>query len=116
MSDGLVADELRDLELDENRQVFVDDTGDLSKTSGLETIEQSVMLNASNVLRPLVGQPISGDTLESVQSKLEDVFDADPQISSVRRVNVTEIDESNGRVTVRVFLTNNNDFEIGVDV
>lgn len=116
MTNELLADELRDVDVGEDREVYVDESGDLALTSGLETVEQSVMLNAAEAVRPLVGQPVDGPTLEDVQQQLRDVLEDDPQIATVNRVDVVEVDESSNTVRVRVFVRNNNDFEIGVSV
>lgn len=113
---ALVADELEDLQVNGDREVYVDGTGDLATTSGIDTVKQSVMLNAGAVLRPLIGEPADSQTIEDAQEKLRRVLARDPQIEAVRRVEVTEINERDRSVSVRVFVANNNDFEIGVDV
>lgn len=111
---SLVADELSDLEMDQDRQVFVDDTGDVSTVSGIGNVEQSVAISAGDVLRPLVGEPADDQTFADVEAELEDVLSRDPQIRRVTRVEVTRVNTSTGTVDVEIFTAMNNSFEIQV--
>lgn len=109
-------DEVHDLRLDGNRQVEVGADGDLRITHGIETVEQSVAIEAGQVLRPLIGGPLTGETYEDVQEELRDILSRDPQIENVQRVEITEVNRSTGNVTVEVFTSYNNSFELGVTV
>lgn len=112
---SLLADELQDLEMDtDNRQVFVDDTGDLSLTSGLRTVEQSIAISAGDVLRPLIGQPIRDKTFRDIEAELQRVLNRDLQIDDVQRVNVTQVDRTAGTVFVEIVTPLNNTYEIEV--
>jgi hypothetical protein len=110
----LPGDEIHDLKLDRNRQVFVDDTGDLAQTVGVETVEQSVAIEAGDVLRPLVGEPLQNQTYEDIQQTLLEVLRADPQIDNVQRVEVSRVNKSSGTVFVDIFVDYNTSFEIEV--
>jgi len=112
----LLADELKDLKLDEDRQVFVGDDGDLAITHGVETVQQSVAINSGSVLRPLVGEPITTETLENAQTELLGVLQADPQVADVRRLEITEVNQQTNTVKIRIFVGFNNEFEITADV
>jgi hypothetical protein len=113
---ALQADTLRDLKLDSDRQIQVGATGDWELTEGLETVEQSVGIHASEAVRPLIGEQIDGQTLEDVQNVVERTLSRDPQIEDVKRVNVTEINLADQRITVKVFTGLDNTFDLDIDV
>lgn len=113
---ALLADELHDLRVDQDRQIQIGSDGDLEQTSGVETIEQSVMLEVGDEVKPLIGEPIDGPTLEDIQSSIRDVLRRDPQLESVRRVEITEVNLNTSTVSVSVFVENNNEFSIEVDL
>jgi hypothetical protein len=107
-----MADELRDIELDENRQVHIAADGDFAVTNGVRTVEQSVAILAGNVLRPLIGEPLDGDTLLDIQSELTTILKNDVQIESVNNVEIVTVNRAEGTVTLRVNTDFNNSFEI----
>lgn len=109
-----MADSVTDLQIDSDRQVFLGDDGDLATVSGIPNVEQSVAIEAGDVLRPLIGEPMTDETFGDVEAELEQVLSRDPQIDSVERVNVTKVNTSTGTVTVSVFTSFNNSFEIEV--
>lgn len=109
-----VAD-LHDIKLDENRQVFVGADGDLALTEGVGTVEQSVAIEAGQVLRPLVGEPITGSTFEDVQAELQEILSTDPQVENVNRVDIVSVNRSTSTVDVEVFVEHNNSFTLSVD-
>lgn len=110
----LLADELRDMRLDANKQIRIGSDGDWELTDGIETVEQSVMLETSDILKPLIGEPLDGPTFEDIQSSVAEVLDDDPQIESVNRVNITTVNTDTGVVTLDVFTEFNNSFTINV--
>lgn len=110
----LLADELRDMRLGPNKQINIGSDGDWELTSGVETVEQSVMLEASEVLKPLIGEPLGGATYEDIQSSLSEILEDDPQIASVNRVNITSVNTDTGVITLDVFTEFNNSFTINV--
>lgn len=116
MATELVADELRDLKLDEDRQVFVAADKDLGQTSGVETVQQSLAINSGSVLRPLVGSPLTAETLEDAQQQVVEILRDDPQINDVRRVEITEVNAVENKVEMRIFVGFNNEFDIEVDL
>lgn len=109
---SLQADSLRDIKLNEKREITIGADGDLALTDGVNTVEQSVAIQAANVLRPLVGeQPVSGQ-LQNIEENLARVLRNDVQVEDVQRVEVTEVNRSTGEVTIEVFVGFNNSFTI----
>lgn len=111
---SLVADELTDMRLNEDKEIEVGGDNDIRTVSGIDTVMQSVMIGAGGALADLVGQPVTPETFEDVQEQVRQVLVRDPQISNVRRVDITEVDSTEGTVSMRVFVDNNNDYEITV--
>lgn len=105
-------DTLRDLQLNTDRQVHLDDTGDLDQTSGVETVKQSAMLNAGQFLRPLVGEPITAQRIGHAESKIKQTLQNDPQIASVRSVRISAIDKDTNSVTIDVHTDVEHEFVI----
>lgn len=114
--EGLVADELRDIALDSDRQVSLGADGDLKTVHGIETVQQSVMIHAGQVLRPLVGGQLTAERIEDVEATLLNTLQSDPQVSDVRRVVIDEVDQANNEITIKIFVGFNNEYEIGVTV
>lgn len=112
----LLADELKDLKLDKDRQIFEGDEGDIALTHGVETVQQSIVINSGGVLRPLVGEPLTTETLENAQTELLEVLRNDPQVADVRRLEITEINQQTNTVKISVFVGFNNQFEIEATV
>lgn len=113
---ALQADSLQDMRIDSDRQIILGGDGDWEKTSGLETVEQSVGILASSVVRPLIGTQVDGQTLEDIQSELQGILSDDPQIENVQRVEVKEIDLKTYTVKVDVFVGIDNTFDLDIDI
>lgn len=113
---SLSGDTLRDLKLNQDRQIHLGGDGDLAVTDGIETVQQSVAINAGDVLRPLIGEPLEGSSYEEITGELEAVLSRDPQIDSVHRVEVSEVNRTDGTVSVRVFTSYNNSFDLDIIV
>lgn len=111
-----MADDLRDLKLNTDRQVEVGGDGDFKLTSGIGTVEQSVAIEAGEVLRPLIGEPLSDETYVDIEAELVDILNRDPQIESVERVNILRVNRSDGTVTIDVFTSFNNSYTIEATV
>lgn len=109
---AISGDEIRDVYLNENREVELDADNDLRLTSGIGTVEQSVAINAGSVLRQLIGEPLTDSSYADIEAELTDALSEDPQIESVVRVNITEVNKAQGSVTLEVFTSYNNSFEI----
>lgn len=107
-------DNITDLEVGRDREVFVGADGDLSTVSGQPQVEQSVALDASSALRTLIGEPLTGGTYERAQSALTDAFQRDTQIADVRRVEVKTVDRADGLVTVEVFVNYDESFDVAL--
>lgn len=91
--------------------------GDIALTQGrYENIAQSVALLAGDRLRELIGGPMTGATSEDIVSEITDALSSDPQIESVRSVDIQEINRQDNSITVRVVLKNNTNFEIPIEL
>ena len=109
---SISGDEIHDLKLNRDREIQLNAEGDLALTNGIETIEQSVAIHAGDVLRPLIGEPLTDQLYEDIEAEVEQVLRRDPQIASVQRVSIQRVNKRNGTVTLDVFTSYNNSFTI----
>lgn len=114
MSEHISGENLKDLALDGDRTISIGGDGDLETTEGLETVKQSVAIHAGDTVRQLVGEPLTGPTYADVQAELAAALEQDPQLETVNRVSVTEVNRAEGTVTVEVFTEYNNSFELEI--
>lgn len=113
---AISGDNIRDLRLNEDRQIEVGGDGDLELTDGIDTVEQSVAIHAGEVLRPLIGEPLTDQTYADIEAEVAAVLRRDPQIENVDRVNIQTVNKSDGTVTLEVFTSYNNSFTIEPNV
>lgn len=109
---GFAGSELKDLKLGKDREVVQGADQDLKLTSGVETVEQSVGIKAGQALRPLIGEPTTTQNFVDVEEELAEVIEEDPQVDTVLRVNIVEVNRQQNSVTVEVFTSYNNSFTI----
>lgn len=114
--DNLKAETYEDLALDTDRQVHVDGEGDLSIVGGIDNIAQSIAIHAGRVLRPLVGDPVTGERFERIRSELERVIKNDVQIDDVTSVGIDTIDKQDNSVKISIKTSLDNDYTIPVSV
>lgn len=105
---------LHDLALDNDRQVSVDATNDLAQTDAVQTVEQSVAIHAGDALRPLIGEPVTGDMLQYAELRVRDALASDPQVDGVQTVSIDSIDRTANAVSVTVRCTYDREFTIEV--
>lgn len=109
---AIPGDNIIDLELNTDRQVSVGGGGDLKQTSGIDTVEQSVAIHAGEVLRPLIGNPLTDQLYGDIEAEVEEILANDPQIANVDRVNILSVNKTNGTVKLDVFTSYNQSFQI----
>lgn len=107
-------DYLRDLKINENRDIDTDQANDLALTEGPENLAQSVDIEAYDAVERFVGEKITATSIALLEEDLSQVLDADPQVGEVRTVSVVEFDKRHETVTAEVELTQNDSFEIEV--
>lgn len=113
---AIPGDNLRDLRINEDREVEVGADGDLRQTSGIDTVEQSVAIHAGEVLRPLIGEPLTDQTYADIEAEVATILRRDPQIENVDKVSIQTVNKSSGTVTLEVFTSYNNSFTIEPNV
>lgn len=114
--DDLAAEVPTDLRLDSDRQVQLGPDRDLDQIDGLAAVGQSLVINSGNVLRSLVGGPLTGQQLSRAEDQLTRALRNDVQIDNVERVSVETVNRSTNVVTIKVFVGLNNEFTLPVEV
>lgn len=107
-------DFMQDLDLNEDRDIHLDDANDLALTSGKKNLEQSVAIVAGDAIREFIGSSIQGKTVALLEVRIRNAIDADPQVDSVHSVTVEEFDKRDNSVILSVVAEDNDDFLIEV--
>lgn len=93
----------QDIELDANREIEIGSDGDISLVDGVALIKQSTVVYAGSVLRPLIGEPVTGNIINDVEAELRKSLDDNPYLDDdVRRVSVDRIYKDANRIEVSV--------------
>jgi len=105
-----------DLDINENKDIHLDASNDLTLTSGIEQLQQSVALDVLNDLESLRSGRLTGGNLGRIETAIRQSLERDPQVGDVRTVSINSFEEETGRVAVDVKLTKNDDFTLGVEI
>ena len=105
-----------DLDINENKDIHLDASNDLTLTSGIEQLQQSVALDVLDELQELVGGRLNGENLGRIEVAARQSLERDVQVGDVRTVTVESFDRQAGRVEIDVTLTQNEDFTLGVEI
>lgn len=71
-------DEIVDLAVDENFEVFIDHRGDIGTVKGRDAFEQRLIIHLTEELRPLIGrQNVDRESITSLaENRIENITDA----------------------------------------
>lgn len=103
-----------DLDLDNNKDIHLDAGNDLTLTSGIEQLQQSVALDVLNNVDGFTSGRLSGENLGRLETAIRRSLEADVQVGDVRTVSIESFDRETGRVEVNVTLTENEDFTLNI--
>ena len=101
-----------DIRLNENKDIYIDAAGDIATIGGFEQLQQSVALDALDVLIDFIGSGITGRNVGLLEERVTRALADDEQVGEVRTVNVTEYNQESGIVRVEVELVENEDFTL----
>jgi hypothetical protein len=105
-----------DLALDSERDVFVDETGDLGVVRGDEQLNQHVMLIATPAIWRFVSNRVTGETIGRLEESVQQALLTSPRVSSVGDVTVTEYDTTTNTVVLDVLYNATDTTELEVTV
>lgn len=103
-----------DLDINENKDIHLDASNDLTLTSGIEQLQQSVALDVLNDLEDFLGGRLNGRNLGRLETAIRLSLESDPQVGDVRTVTVESFNRETGRVAIDVTLTQNEDFSLEI--
>lgn len=109
-----MAERPRDIALNEDADVYLDDVNDLALVSGNDQLQQSIAIDVLDVTQQFVGSKISAQSVGLLEQRILEALNEDPQVGTIRNVSVEEFDRRNNSVTVQVTLLENEDFTIEV--
>jgi len=101
-----------DLRLNQDKDIYIDAAGDIATVGGFEQLQQSVALDALDVLEDFIGEGLTGRNVGLLEERVSNALARDEQVGEMRTVNVTEYNEESGIVRVRVELVENEDFTL----
>lgn len=110
-----MAERPRDIAIDANRDIFLDDTNDLALVSGDAQLEQSVAIDVLDETQTFIGGKLTSQNVSLLEERMREALDDDPQIGDVISVTIDEYDRRNNSITASVRVTENDDFTITVN-
>lgn len=103
-----------DLDLNEDKDIHLDGANDLATTSGVEQLQQSVGIDVMDELRDFVAGRLTGGNIGSLEERIRQGLDDDPQLSDVRNVTIEQFDRRTDTVEITVSVVENADFTLEV--
>jgi hypothetical protein len=107
-----MAERPRDIALNDDADVFLDDANDLALVAGDAQLEQSIAIDVLDVTQQFVGDRISAQTIGLLEQRIREGLEEDPQVGIIRDVSVESFDKRDRTVTVDVSLAENPNFTI----
>jgi ethanolamine utilization protein EutA (predicted chaperonin) len=107
-------DEISDLQLNVDRDIYLNGTNDLSLTEGIETVEQSVGIELGAETTQLLGTQLDGANLRKFGADVERRLNNDPQISTVEDISITSVNQNEGFVEFSVRTVEDETFTIQI--
>lgn len=101
-----------DLDLNRNKDIHLDGANDLALTSGIEQLQQSTAIDVFDELQQFIGGRLNGENLGLLEERIRQGLNDDPQLSTVRNVNVMEYDRGTESITVSVEVVDNENFTL----
>lgn len=109
-----MAERPRDIAINEDKEVYLDDVNDLAIVSGDDQLEQSIAIDVMDVTQRFAGRRVTAQSIGLLEQRILEALEEDPQVGTIRMVSVEEFDKRNDTVTVAVSLLEDEDFTIEV--
>lgn len=104
-----------DLDLNQQKDIHLDGANDLATTSGVQQLEQSVGIDVMDELKDFVAGRLTGPNIGRLEERIRKGLDDDPQIASVRSVDLEVFDRQSNTVEITVHTVENKDFSLQVE-
>lgn len=101
-----------DVDLNTDKDIHLDGANDLALTSGIEQLQQSVAIDVFDELQNFIGGRLTGETLGLLEERVRQALDDDPQLSTVRSVDILEYNRGTQSVTISIEVIDDEDFTI----
>jgi hypothetical protein len=103
-----------DLDLNSDKDIHIDGSNDLATVSGIEQLEQSVAIDVMDEVQEFIGGRVTGKNLGLLEERFRQAINEDPQVVSVRTLNITEYDRRTDTISVEISTIENEDFTLEV--
>lgn len=99
---------------EDDRNIFVDSTGDIATIGGLNNLEQSVAIGVMNATKQFIGSRITGTTVGLLEERVREALNDDPQIKGITSVDIQEFDRGSNTIIMDITTSQDETFTIGV--
>jgi len=103
-----------DLDLNQNKDIHLDGSNDLATTSGVAQLQQSVAIDVMDEIDEFIGGRVTGDNIGILEERVREALNDDPQLDSIRNVDIEQYDRRTGKLRMTITTIKNNDFQIEV--
>lgn len=103
---------LRDLDLNEDKDVHLDDTNDLAISEGRANLEQGIALSVMEITHRVIGEKYTAANLSLLEQRVEEYLAEDPHVEEVLRVTTETVNRDSGIITMRIDVDEDESFTI----
>lgn len=101
-----------DLELNENKDIFLDGANDLATVTGPQQLEQSAAISVLDELDDFVSGRLTGENIGLLEERVRQGLNDDPQLGRIRNVSIKTFNRDTELVTISVQVAGNDDFTL----
>lgn len=103
-----------DLDLNKNKDIYIDSANDLALTSGIQQLQQSVAIDVMDITRQFIGQQLTGTQVGLLEERVERSLNNDEQVAEVQTVNLVEFDRRDNSIELDIIVVKDEDFTLEV--
>lgn len=104
-----------DLDLNEYKDIHLDSTNDLTVTSGVEQLQQSVAIDVLDELQDLIAGRLSGTNIGQLERRIASGLNDDPQVGTVRNVSIDTFNRETGTIEITANVIENENFTLEIE-
>lgn len=95
-----------DMQLGRNRDIELDNGGDILLASGKQLLEQSVYLSVANETQISLGEKLTASTVRLLQERIREALDDDEYLGDVLDVTILSYNQVTGEVKITADVLN----------
>lgn len=83
-----------DMAINENRQVYVGEDGDMATVEGFDYIAQSLVIAVGDEIREIIGGPLSNSEVKRLQSLIARGIQEETFVSNISYIEVMDVGDN----------------------